>query len=134
MAEHGRFDTIFMETPWYYWGPPRSLWKEWRAKHKAIVWYFWMAYAAVPPTNRILRLAFNLTRKWCKYRYEKRWFRLRTDWVIAFYGNCAYVLTRWFFKGLTRVQPFWGIYKAFRALRPAKSPDSMNMAGIPRSI
>lgn len=134
MDVHGRFDTIFMEHPWYFWGPPRSLWKEWRAKHKAVAWYFWMAYAAPPPSNAVGRWAFGHLRRWCRWRFENRKFRVRADWLLAFYAHRATTLGRWFFKGLSRVRPFWDVYRAFRKVKPAKAPDYLPVAGIPRSI
>ncbi|MHC5062822.1 MAG: B12-binding domain-containing radical SAM protein [Planctomycetota bacterium] len=132
--EHAAFDTIFMEHPWYFWGPPSSMWQEWRRKHQAIVWYFWMAYAAPVPSNPVTRWMFHKMRDWCRFRYEKRLFRLRLDWRIAYHYHWLEVHTRWFFKGLSRIRPFWDIYRAFRKLRPVKVPDELGVAGIPKSI
>lgn len=134
LDEHIAFDTIRMEHPWYFWGPPRSMWREWRRKHQAVVWYFWIAYASSIPSNPLLAWCFMRLRNWCKWRYEKRLFRLRLDWRIAYHWHWLAVHVHWFFKGLTRVRPFWDIYCVFRKLRPAKMPAELSVAGIPKSI
>ena len=134
LEEYGKFDTIFMEHPFLYRGPPRRIWKEWRHKHKAISWYFWTAYASGIPDNPVLKWLFMRLRVWCRWRFENRKFRLRADWLLAYHLHWARIRTRWALKDLSRTQPFYALWKQWRKLRPQKDPDYIPVAGIPRSF
>lgn len=135
LVEHGKFDTIFMEHPYLYRGPPTRLWREWRSKHKAIAWYFWTAYVSPIPPNPVAKWMFlKFVRPFCRWRYEQRKFRLRIDWKLAFYYHWAHIYTQWTFKHLSRTQPFFMLWRGWRKLRPVKDPDYIPVAGIPRSF
>jgi radical SAM superfamily enzyme YgiQ (UPF0313 family) len=79
LKEHMRLQTLFLEQPWYYPSPPRDVLREWRSKHKAIVWYFWVAWAAPRPGGP-LGLGFDAMRKLARWRLRHRKLRLRFDW------------------------------------------------------
>jgi len=135
LEDHGKFDTIFMEHPYLYRGPPRWLWREERRKHQAIAWYFWTAFASPIPKNKVGRWLFlKLVRPFCKWRFEKRKFRLRFDWRLAFHLHWTRIRVRWFFKSLARTSLFHPLWKWWRKQRPLKDPDYIPIAGIPRSF
>lgn len=134
LDEHGKFDTIFMEHPFLYRGPPRRLWKEWRYKHKAIAWYFWTAYASGIPKGKVSKWLFMRLRSWCRWRFENRHFRFRQDWWLAYYAHWTRIYVRWKAKELSRTQPFHAMWRAWRKVRPLRDPDYLPVAGIPRSF
>ena len=109
LTEHSRLQPLYLEHPWYYESPPDDVFREWRHKHKAIVWYFYMAYAAGRPSNPILALLFDRLRAWCRWRYERRLFRLRTDHWVAFQWNRLRVHWRWTRHRIARLHPFYDI-------------------------
>ncbi|MEM7200022.1 MAG: radical SAM protein [Planctomycetota bacterium] len=134
LEAHGKFDTIFMEHPFLYKGPPRWLWKEWRYKSKAISWYFWTAYASPIPKNPVAKFLFMRLRAWCRWRFETRRFRFRQDWWLAYYAHWSRIHVRWACKEMTRTQPFYALWRRWRKVRPVKDPDYLPIAGIPRSF
>jgi anaerobic magnesium-protoporphyrin IX monomethyl ester cyclase len=95
LEEHARFQSLDLEHPWYYPSPARSIFREWRAKHKAIAWYFHSAFA--PPSTAKsagFRTLADLRRRWCLWRWEKRFFRVRADWLAAYCLNRVAVAWR----------------------------------------
>lgn len=101
LFEHARLQPLYLEHPWYYVSPPRDVFREWRTQHKAIVWTFWIAFAANPPA-RLLRPAFALLRRWCRWRFATRRFGWLVDWRIAFAWNALRDRSRWTRRRLLR--------------------------------
>ncbi len=135
LAEHGRLQPLYLEHPWYYESPPRSVFREWRHKHKAIAWYFYTAYGAGRPANPLLGPLFDRLRAWCRFRYERRLFRVRADWWIAFQWNRLRTRARWLRHRLSRVQPFyaWGEARRARKRQAAEPRPLVLVSGVHRS-
>ncbi len=106
LEEHARLQSMYLEHPWYYESPRESVFREWREKHKAIAWYFQVGYAASVPAGRWRALWFGLLRRWCRRRFEHRWFRLRLDWRAFFVWNAIRVRLRWTTARALRARAF----------------------------
>lgn len=100
-----RLQIVGLERPWYFVSPPRSVLREWRAKHKAIAWYFYHAYASPHPRRRVFVPAFLLRRRLCRFRYERRLFRLRFDWLLFYLAFNLGQRSLWLWRGLMRRWP-----------------------------
>lgn len=83
LAEHARLQYLYLEHPWFYVSPPDDVFREWRAKHKAVAFWFHCGWASAPPRTLLGRTMRRLAR----WRFTKRRFAWPIDWWCAFAWN-----------------------------------------------
>jgi anaerobic magnesium-protoporphyrin IX monomethyl ester cyclase len=125
LRDQEELQPLYLEHPWLYESPPRRVLREWRAKHKAIVWYFWFAYVPPRAPLAVLRPLYACLQRWCRLRYERRWFRLRADWLVALGCRRLSERFRWGRAALlrTRLARDWAARRATRAEPRAAIPQ-----------
>ncbi len=99
LQEHMRYQTMYLEHPWFYESPARDVMRDDRDDLKAITWIFRKAWAP-PPRSLLLRPLAALHRQWCRRRFDARRFGLTLDWRFAFQWNALQTRVRW---GLARL-------------------------------
>ncbi|WP_145064276.1 B12-binding domain-containing radical SAM protein [Engelhardtia mirabilis] len=131
LEEHARLQPLFLELPWYYPPPPRSVFRPDRRELQAIVWCFYQAYAAAEP-GLPWRPYFRLLRRWCKWRYEGRRFGLWLDWRLFERAFVARTALRNLRAAAGRSAPWRAIAARLGPRRQGARPSYAPLTGLHR--
>jgi radical SAM superfamily enzyme YgiQ (UPF0313 family) len=113
MLKLGRYVS---EQAGYYARAPKRLFSLDQDRNQAIGWYFYHGYAA-PLGAGPLRPLRKLLQRWCRWRYDSRYFRYNADWLVFYWPRRALRRWLWIRRDLVRNFSFLKL-----ALFPGRAP------------